>query len=79
MTLEGQGQIDNFWSFYKRKLDRRDVGQPLPGEQSQAGLIYKAGYLRITLCVEQTGVKKIAGREPRTNEALFVGVTNETF
>lgn len=32
MTLEGQGQIENFWSFYKRKLDRKDAGQPLPGE-----------------------------------------------
>ena len=32
MTLEGQGQIDNFWSFYRRKLSRKDAGQPLPGE-----------------------------------------------
>jgi L-fuculose-phosphate aldolase len=32
MTLEGQRQVDNFWDFYCRKLQRAEAGVSLPGE-----------------------------------------------
>lgn len=32
MTLEGQRQIDGFWNFYCRKLNRAESGKKLPGE-----------------------------------------------
>ena len=34
MMLTSPGQVENFWSFYLRRLERLESGYPLPGERA---------------------------------------------